>query len=130
MNIQNKIGRILAAHPRLGVGILFGSVSRGGTRADSDIDVAVAGARPLDSGEKLALVEEIAVETGRPVDLIDLQASGGLILQQVLTKGKLVYCPDRNLYAELIKRMLFEQADFMPYHRRLLRERRRAWIGS
>lgn len=130
MNIENKIGRILAGHLELEIGILFGSVSRGGARTDSDIDVAVAGSRTLNADEILALVEEIAVETGRPVDLVDLQASGGSILQQVLTKGKLVYCVDRTRYAELIKRMLFEQADFMPYRQRLLRERRRAWIGS
>lgn len=130
MNIENKIARILAAHPELEIGILFGSVSRGRARTDSDIDVAVAGSRTLNADEILALVEEIAVETGRPVDLVDLQASGGPILQQALTKGKLVYCVDRTRYAELIKRMLFEQADFMPYRQRLLRERRRAWIGS
>lgn len=130
MDIRNKIDRLLKAHPEVRVGILFGSVSRATAQAESDIDVAVAGARVLTPDERSALIEELAVETGRPVDLVDLKAHGGLILQQALTKGTVVYCADRGLYAELIKRMLFEQADFMPYRRRLLRERRKAWIGS
>ena len=68
--------------------------------------------------------------TGRPVDVVDLCSADGLILSQVLTTGKIILCADRMLYAMLIKKMLFTNADMMPYHRRILAERRKAWIGA
>ena len=70
------------------------------------------------------------MRSGRPVDLVDLRTAGQPLLTQVLTKGTLVHCQDRQLYAELIKRMMFDQADFVPYQQRMLAQRRRAWIGS
>ena len=36
---------------------------------------------------------------------------------------------DTALHGDWIARHLVEQADFLPYHRRILAERRRAWIG-
>jgi hypothetical protein len=57
-----------------------------------------------------------------------LQVVHGPILQQVLTQGKRIYCTDRMLYAALIRTMLFNQSDMMPYYDRILAERRQAWI--
>lgn len=110
--------------------ILFGSLSRGQDRTDSDLDLAVAGDAPLDSRQKERLIEALALALGRPVDLVDLRSAGLPILTEVLTKGKLVYCTDRALYAEFIKRMLFDNADFAPYRKRILEERRKSWIGA
>ncbi len=60
--------------------------------------------------------------TGRPVDLIDLQTTGEPLLGQILKHGKRLLGEDA-LYAELIKRHVFAEADFMPYYRRILMER-------
>ena len=89
----------------------------------------VAGPYPLTAEEKTVLIESLAVISGRPVDLIDLQVAGGVILHEALTRGKLIYCSDRALYGEIIKKMLFDQTDMMPYRERILAERRREWIG-
>jgi len=110
--------------------ILFGSLSRGQGNVDSDLDLAISGSRSLTVKEKTDIIGELAQITGRPIDLIDLQMTSGTILHQVLTTGQLIYCSDRNYYAELIKKMLFDQADFMPYRSRILEARRHAWISA
>jgi predicted nucleotidyltransferase len=129
MPLEHQIKTALAEDANIKLAFLFGSVSRGQARPSSDLDIAVAGNRPLCADEKMSLITRLAGLSGRSVDLIDLQSVGGPIFSEALLKGKLIYCLDRSLYAELIKRMLFEEADFMPYRRRILAERRRAWIG-
>lgn len=130
MTTEHDIARNLAAYPDIRLAILFGSLARGRARTDSDLDLAVAGSRPLRAQEKRTLIEGLALVTGRPVDLIDLRSVDGLILAQVLTTGNIILCADRTLYATLIKKVLFNNADMMPYHRRILAERRKAWIGA
>jgi uncharacterized protein len=126
---QAAIGQVLARHPSIVVAILFGSLSTGQSSVDSDLDLAVASTTPLDTQTRLQLIEELAVGLGRPVDLIDLAQTHGPLLQQILTKGRLIICTDRTRYADLLLRVVYEEADVMPYYRRILAERRQAWIG-
>jgi predicted nucleotidyltransferase len=127
--IGQNIARLLACHPAVKLGILFGSLAKGHATPDSDLDLGVAAGHPLGIALKTVLIEELAQLLGRPVDLVDLQTASGVILQQVLVKGTLIYCTDHVLYATLIRKMLFNQSDMMPYHDRILAERRKAWIG-
>ena len=127
--LEHDIARYLADRADIRLAVLFGSLARNRARAHSDLDLAVAGLHPLSSAEKCTLIEALALIAGRPVDLIDLPSADGLILAQVLTTGKVILCTDRALYAALIKKMLFNDADMMPYHRRILAARRKAWIG-
>lgn len=129
MGIEQELASTLAAQPGIKLGILFGSLARGRARLESDLDLAVAADQPLESEAKMALITTLAQISGRAVDLIDLQAVGGPMLLQALTTGKVIYCADRLLYAELIKKMLFQQADMMPYYRRMLTERRQQWLA-
>ena len=130
MSLEDQIAQKLARYPQIKLGILFGSVGRRQATPDSDLDLGVAADRPLDTAEKVALIEELAQLTSRPVDLVDLHLVGGALLRQILTKGKRIYNTDSNLQAELIKKMLFNEADFMPYRDRMLKARRKAWIGA
>lgn len=119
----------LSTQPEIRLAILFGSLAGGRERTDSDVDLAVDIGRRLATDEKLALVTELAKRTSRPVDLVDLRAVGEPLLGQILRHGrKLMGTTTR--YADLIRRHLFDQADFLPYRRRILAERRRAWIGK
>lgn len=127
--VQAAIRRVLARHPSIVLAILFGSLATGHSRNDSDLDLAVASTTPLDPQIRIQLIEELAVELGRPVDLIDLAQTHGPLLQQILTKGRLLLCTDRTRYADLLLRVVYEEADVMPYYRRILAERRQAWIG-
>lgn len=128
MDVVEPIGRVIAGHPELEVVLLFGSMASGQGRPDSDVDLAVQAAHPLDAASKLALIAELGDATGRPVDLIDLRVVGEPLLGEILTHGKRLR-GSHGACAELLRRHLFDAADFLPYVERLLAERRRAWIG-
>ena len=127
--LQTTIEHVLARHPSIVIAILFGSLATDRCRIDSDLDLAVASTTALNTQTRIQLIEELAVGFGRPVDLIDLARTHGPLLQQILTKGRLIICTDRTRYADLLLRVVYEEADVMPYYRRILAERRRAWIG-
>jgi predicted nucleotidyltransferase len=127
--IETMIRATLAPYPEVRLAILFGSLALDQGRYDSDVDLAVDAGQPLEIKKKMALMEELAEHIGRPVDLIDLQTIGEPLLGQILKHGKRILGED-HLYAELIKRHVFDEADFMPYHRRILKERRNAWITN
>lgn len=130
MALEADITRCLGRHPVVRLGILFGSANEGRAGYESDLDLAVMGERALSAEEKMALIEALARRTGRPVDLVDLQTTHGLLLRRILQTGTRLYSTDDALYAELIKRQVFDQADFAPYRNRILAERRKAWIDS
>ncbi|MGP1680471.1 MAG: nucleotidyltransferase family protein, partial [Burkholderiales bacterium] len=72
---------------------VFGSAARGEARADSDIDVAVSFGKPMSSDLRMAIIGIVAAVSGRSADLIDLEASGGLVLARALG-GREIYCDD------------------------------------
>ncbi len=129
---ENLTRAILAAidtQPGIRLAILFGSLAAGRERVDSDLDLAVGAGRRITTGEKLALTTELAKRTGRPVDLVDHYVVGEPLLGQILRHGKRLL-GGGTCYADLIRRHLFDQADYLPYRTRILAERRRAWIGK
>ncbi len=125
----DRLRRLLSEYPQIVLAVIFGSAANGRMHSGSDLDIALASKQPLSMEEKKSLIEKLAIEFSRPVDLIDLHTAGLPILSQVLTKGELVLCKDYGLYADLIKKMLFDTADFAPYRERILTERRKVWIG-
>jgi len=129
LNLKQAILAALGTQPGIGLAILFGSLAAGEGRVESDLDLAVDAGRRLTASEKMALISELAGSTGRPVDLVDLHAVGEPLLGQILRHGKRILGSDTH-YANLIRRHLFDQADFLPYRNRILAERRQAWIGK
>lgn len=128
-NLTQAILSALNTQPGVRLAILFGSLAAGRERADSDLDLAVDTGHRLTASEKLALMNKLAERTGRPVDLVDLRAVGEPLLGQILRHGKRLLGSE-TCYADLIRRHLFDQADYLPYRTRILAERRRAWIGK
>ena len=126
----DEVATLLVRETGIRLALIFGSLAKGRARSDSDVDVAVAADRPLDIGIKMRLIEQLAVLTGRPIDLVDLLVADGLILNQVLVEGRLLFCRDHALYARLMRRMIFNQEDAMRYHRRILAVRRNKWISA
>lgn len=127
LDVQLK--QVLARHPAIRVAYLFGSLASGRARPDSDLDLAVSAATPLSPEEKTALIGDLAELTGRPVDLVDLAVAGEPLLGQILVHGRLILGSDVD-HAGLIRRHVFDAADFLPYRNRILAERRQAWIGK
>lgn len=129
MDLNNRIREALILHGGIRLAILFGSLAQGRATPESDLDLAVLMEAPLSAETKMALIDDLSQAVGRPVDLIDLRTTGESVLGQVLKHGVRLLGSDSD-YAELIKRHLFDEADFMPYRRRILTERRQAWIGT
>jgi predicted nucleotidyltransferase len=126
-DIERQIHPVLRARPEIRLAILFGSAAAGKERFDSDVDLAVDLGTPMSAETKADLIGELAERTGRPIDLVDLRTAGEPLLGQIVTKGRRI-AGDDTAYANIIKRHWFEEADFMPCYRRLLAERREAWI--
>lgn len=127
-DLEEAITSLLRSHDGIEAAWLFGSAARGDEHATSDLDVAVLGPEPLAASDAKALIEQLAQVGGRPVDVIDLQATRGPIVGRILQHGTRLFCDDSPLYAELLKRWWFDQADWRPYRRRILKERRERWI--
>ena len=122
--------KVLENFPFVRLCIVFGSTASGKATSDSDLDLAVAAEEPLTVENCLELTEALSAATGRSVDLIDLVTEAGPIIKQALSKGAIVQNSDTLLYARLISRMLFSEADMMPYYHRILRERREQFLNG
>ena len=127
-DLKEQLLLVLAQFPCIRLCLVFGSAASGRAGALSDLDIAVAAAAPLPAEARLHLSETLSGAMQREVDLVDLMVESGPILKQALTKGIIVQNADKLLYARLISRMLFSEADMMPYHNRILRERRERFL--
>ncbi len=113
----------LSDDPDLLLAMVFGSTADGSQRPDSDIDVAVYPGKKLESRKRQLLVDEIAIATGRAVDLIDLTHVDGALLRQILRSGKIVFSKEPGILGTLSERLLDWQEDFEPQLNALLETR-------
>ncbi len=120
---HDNLAEVVARHDGIQLAILFGSRAAGTSGASSDLDLAVAGEQPLTAREKMALIDDLAGVFGCPVDLVDLQVVAGPILQQALSTGVVLLNKRPALYARVMLRMWYNQADMMPNYRMMLRKR-------
>jgi predicted nucleotidyltransferase len=74
---------------------LFGSLASGRARPESDIDLAVLAARPVDGVQLFDLGLDLGVMAGRDVDLIDLRRVSTVMRKEVVTEGVLVWAGDQ-----------------------------------
>ena len=109
---------------------IFGSFAKGRVRGPSDVDVCVAGRKILSSRRKMDLANELAVLVKREVDLVDLCAVSGTILKEALGGARWVKRCDPVLFASIIKRQLFDDADFAPLYNRMLKTRRERFLAE
>ena len=124
----NVLTNLFASQPTILLALLFGSVARGTHTPESDLDIAVLTTHPMGMTAKRGLIEQLAVATGRAVDLIDLATVGQPLLGQIIKDAKRLKGTDSQ-FAQLLLKNAEEQEDFMPYVTRLLQTRRAAWTG-
>lgn len=117
------IQKILENHPEIRLAYVFGSVALDRADFNSDLDIAIDTFQPLSATERIQLIEELAMATGRTIDLVDLKAAGEPLLGEILRNGQRLK-GNNHQHAELITRHIFDNEDFMPYVRRMLAERR------
>ena len=128
--VHGALTDVLTARAEIRLAYVFGSFggSGGRPRPDSDVDVAVATGVPIEAAARLSLTDDLALATGRPVDLIDLHATGPLVLTRALTTGTCLVKRDVALLARLLVRMWYQNADFMPLVRRIQDTRRERFL--
>jgi len=124
-----QLASVLNGFPAIQLAVLFGSVGRGSAGADSDIDVAIQGNGKLTLGERIAIIEAIALAFNRPVDLVDIRTTGQPLLHQIVSTGRPVI-GTRQQWGDLIYRNIMENEDFVPYQQRILEGRRNRWINN
>jgi predicted nucleotidyltransferase len=105
--------------------VVYGSVAAGKERPGSDVDIAVMGRDALSIENKIDLQCRLEETLRRPVDVVDLSQVNGLILKQILCKGKVVVRREAAVYGHLMVKMMDQQADLQPLVNRLLLERQR-----
>jgi len=119
LKLEEKIESVVVHYPELRVVILFGSAASDRLAPHSDIDIAVSSSHPLTLERMEQLHLDLARTLPREVDLIDLQRISGTLLKEILAHG-IVIRSTSGTYARLVERMWYNQADMMPYVRRIL----------
>ena len=72
----------------------FGSFGTEYERTESDLDLAVYAGIPLPVVGLWYVVQELAADVGRDVDVVDLASASTVMRAQVIYKGERVYCAD------------------------------------
>jgi len=126
--IIRKSREVLTPEPGVKLALIHGSYATGTMRLGSDVDIAVLFERPLNVGRKIALVEQLENKLSLPIDLVDLFTTSGTILRQILCKGQVLVKNDPAAMETLIRRMIYNQADVMPFVLRTLEERQKRFV--
>lgn len=110
--------------------ILYGSFAAGRETPNSDIDIAVAGKEKRGHEQLADLNLRLSKLTGREVDIIDLNNTEGTILTEVITKGTVLKKQDTDLYADLIKKVIYYEEDMAKNIRYILKYRQEKFLNA
>ncbi len=127
-SLLETIKNTLTEIPNLQLAICFGSYANGGATSHSDIDIAVAMKHPLTMDERLNLAQRLSQKTNKEIDLIDLRAASGVLLQQIVSCRVTLINRNSELYGNLISRCLMEGLDYIPLWESILKARRERFI--
>ena len=123
--ICSRLNEYFTQRPDVVAAILFGSVARGDTRPDSDIDVGVLLTREAAKKgiNRSRLISEIIGVLGRnDVDVVILNTAPPLLLHRVVRDGHVVYAADNGALAEFTIKAIQQYEDTKPL-RELQRQR-------
>ncbi len=125
---REVVTRYLAAQPDCLAAWLFGSLVRGTSRADSDVDVAVLVARPADgtlADLHLEWAGDLSALLGREVDLVVVNDAPPDLVHRVLAEGALLVERDRSARVAFEVRSRNEYFDLLPHLRLYRRQEQR-----
>ncbi|MHC4874364.1 MAG: type VII toxin-antitoxin system MntA family adenylyltransferase antitoxin [Planctomycetota bacterium] len=125
-----KVREAVSSFPEISLCTVFGSAAKGKLKSSSDMDISVTAKHPLTAQLKIDLIGKLASVCGRSIDLIDLQTARGPIFQEALSGGILILKKDASVYAELLKKMWYHEADEMPNYRMILKKRRERFLNA
>lgn len=70
---------------------LFGSYAEGNSTKESDIDVAFLASETVDNVTRFSIAQDLALQLGKSVDLVDLSRSSEVFNMQVVSKGECLF---------------------------------------
>ncbi|SIR37796.1 type VII toxin-antitoxin system MntA family adenylyltransferase antitoxin [Domibacillus enclensis] len=80
--------------------ILFGSFAKERNRPESDLDLAYFSEKALSSYERFELAGELAIITGREVDLVDLKKADTIFTMQIFSQGEPIYVKNQEVWTQ------------------------------
>ena len=116
----DALRRVLEAEPNVVYAVLFGSSSKGTTRHDSDVDIAIE----LTSGAVRdvrtlgGLAARLESAAGRAVDLILLDEAPAPLAYRIFRDGRLLVERDHATLVARKARALLDYLDFKPVEQR------------
>lgn len=128
--VLQRLREWLAGQESVRLAMVYGSFADGTQTDASDLDLALAGDRKLTLDQKVEYADQASKLTGREVDLIDLRAATGTVLQEAVTRGVILKKTDPLILAAVLKRMWLDHEDFEKQRQRMLAERRKKVLGG
>lgn len=116
-----RLTRALAGRSDIHFVLLFGSHARGTAGPSSDVDVALQASPEVD---RLALARDLSRALDREVDVIDLEAAGIPLLEEILRDGVLVHEGRASSYGNWRSKTLATLETDRPWFARM----RDAWL--
>lgn len=110
---------VLHALPDAETIYLFGSHARGDARADSDLDLAVLGALPLDPIRRFEAQRDLSALLDCDIDLVDLRNASSVLRSEVVHGGKLLFQRNAAATLDFEARVLGEYAELLEATRAL-----------
>ncbi len=126
-SLVTKVKRFVEVEPGLKLALIYGSFAHDIATEKSDLDLAIALDHPLNAEERIDISQRLSSLINREVDLVDLNTSHGLILEESLCKGQWLVKRDPELYASLLRRVWFDRSDFFPLRQRIFDQRRKSF---
>ena len=87
---------------------VFGSFASGNERPDSDIDIAVLCAKPIDNITRWEWSQDLAIEFGRDVDLVDLWTCSTVLRFEVVKHGLCLFDDDARAEFENVTLAMYQ----------------------
>jgi len=123
-SIHDQIQHWLSVHPEIELCMLYGSFAQGTAHEKSDVDLAIMLNHPLSYDERIDYAQSLGSLLNRQIDLVDLSTAHGLILKEIISMNCFLGKKNEELFANLLKKLWFEEADFGPIRDKILEERR------
>ncbi len=89
-DLRPLLGRV----PGVQAVYVFGSRAQGAARPDSDLDLGLLAARPIDPVERFDAQEALAAALGVDVDLVDLRSTSTVMRAEVLRTAQVLHDAD------------------------------------
>jgi len=122
MDKQLILKELIRAISELQAIYVFGSVASGDAHVNSDLDLAVLSTELIDEVLLWDLSQQLAVQLGRDIDLVDLSKASTVMRMQIISSGQLLYCLDDRALAVFADYVYSAYTRFNAERREILRD--------